>query len=342
MKNKKLENIIKKLEENNFDGMILLNFNNIKYVSNYYPSSFALCVLKKNPIIFVSKMDMELAKKKSSMDLMEFESFSQINDFFKENNLKNLAIERNLTIGMFKKLEKYVNLNIVDFIEKERMIKTPEEINNLEKAVNIAHKSIKELEILNKYDRGISEWELSYELGYLMRENGAEEESFETIIATGSNSSLPHAKTSKNQLKTPILIDWGCKFKGYCSDTSRTLVFNEKQEEIFEIVLEAYNFAIKSVKSGIIASNIDKIARSIISDYGYGKNFIHSTGHSLGLDIHELPSISEKDETILEKNMVITIEPGIYIENNFGVRIEDMIIVKKNKGEIIGNLPYYL
>jgi len=115
---------------------------------------------------------------------------------------------------------------------------------------------------------------------------------------------------------------------------------NQKQQEIFDIVLEAQKTAIDGVKPGIKSCEIDKIARSIITEYGYGDNFIHSTGHSLGLDVHENPSISKKDETILEENMVITIEPGIYLKGEFGVRIEDTVIVGKNKGEIIGNLPY--
>ena len=124
----------------------------------------------------------------------------------------------------------------------------------------------------------------------------------------------------------------------YCSDTTRTFIYSERQEEISNIVLEAHDKAIKAVKEGIKACEVDKVARDIISEYGYGDNFIHTTGHSLGLDIHERPTVALRDKTVLENNMVVTVEPGIYLEGEFGVRIEDMVLVDK-KGKVIGNLP---
>ncbi|KZX16266.1 aminopeptidase [Methanobrevibacter cuticularis] len=340
MNEKKLKSILEKIHDKNYDCMILTQFNNIRYISNYAPTSFAICLLKDDPIILTSSMDKELAEKTSEIPVEEFKSFNELKKLFEKDNFKKIAIESSISISLFRKIEGNWDLNIEDFLEKERMIKSKDEITKLEKAAGISHKSFKELNPMKKREDGFTEWELAYELGYLLRKNGAEKESFETIIATGTNSSLPHARTQNKKLQTPILMDWGCKAEGYCSDTTRTFVYSEKQEEIFDIVFEAHNKAIKSVKAGIKSCEIDKIARSIISEYGYEKNFIHSTGHSLGLDIHEIPSISKKDETILEKNMVITIEPGIYLEGNFGVRIEDTIIVGKNKAEIIGNLPY--
>ena len=116
-------------------------------------------------------------------------------------------------------------------------------------------------------------------------------------------------------------------------------MFSEKQEEIFNIVLEAHDKAIKFIKPGIKACEVDKVARDIISEYGYGEKFIHSTGHNLGLDIHETPNIAAKDKTILEKNMVFTVEPGIYLEGNFGVRIEDTVLLNNKKAVILGDLP---
>nr|WP_231624113.1 M24 family metallopeptidase [Methanobrevibacter arboriphilus] len=159
------------------------------------------------------------------------------------------------------------------------------------------------MDIREKQENLITDWEIAYELGYLIRSNGASEESFETIVATGPNSSLPHATLENRELGDLILMDWGSKYNGYCSDTSRTMIDynNEKQKEVFDIVLEAYNKAIKALKAEKAACEIDNVARSIIEDYGYGENFIHSTGHSLGLNIHETPSISKKDKTVLEK-----------------------------------------
>ncbi|MDR2967835.1 MAG: aminopeptidase P family protein [Methanobacteriaceae archaeon] len=339
IQNKKINNILQKMNNEDFDGMILTQINNIKYLSNYSPTSFAICIIKEDPVILTSQMDKELANKTSSLKVEEFKSFSDIVKLLKKEKFKKIAIESSLPVNIYKKIEGKWDLEIKDFLETERMIKSSDEIDKINKAVAISHKSFKELNILEKREKGTNEWEVAYELGYLMRKNGAQEESFETIVATGSNSSLPHARCENKKLETPILMDWGCKFDGYCSDTSRTIVYSEKQEKIFNIVLEAHDKAIDYIKPGIKVCEVDEIARSIIAEYGYVDNFIHSTGHSLGLDVHEKPTISKKDETILEKNMIITIEPGIYLEGEFGVRIEDMVKVA-NKGEIMGNLPY--
>ena len=171
-----------------------------------------------------------------------------------------------------------------------------------------------------------------------MREYGGEGESFDTILVSGSATSLPHAVPQPKAIDDIILVDWGAKYDGYCSDNTRTMVYSEKQQEIFDIVKESHDKAIKAIKPGIKCCEIDKVARDIISEYGYGDKYIHSTGHSLGLDIHETPSFSTKDETIIEKGMVITVEPGIYLEGDFGVRLEDTVTID-NKARILGNLP---
>ena len=348
--NDRIKSILKRMDEKNYDGMLITQFNNIKYVSNYRPTSFAICLLKEDPVIFTTAMDKELASNTSLIEVKEFKSISELKEVFNKENLKKIAIEGNLPVSSYKKLcadkskKENWELSVEDFLEKERMIKSNNEIKMIKKATDIAHKSFIELDIREKQENLITDWEIAYELGYLIRSNGASEESFETIVATGPNSSLPHATLENRELGDLILMDWGSKYNGYCSDTSRTMIDynNEKQKEVFDIVLEAYNKAIKALKAEKAACEIDNVARSIIEDYGYGENFIHSTGHSLGLNIHETPSISKKDKTVLEKNMVVTIEPGIYLEGEFGVRIEDTIVVGKHKAEIIGNLPYEL
>ncbi|MBR5503151.1 MAG: aminopeptidase P family protein [Methanobrevibacter sp.] len=335
-----IKNILKKLEEKELDAMLAANFNNIYYLSGYLSTSFAFMIIKENPIIFVSGMDLENAKNTSSIDIVKYESFDKMIEYLKEDEINDLAIESDLTANYYQKFKDF-NLTISDVISAERMIKTDDEIDKILKASEIAHKSLLELDVRSKQEDGAEEWECAYELGYLMRKNGADSESFDTIFASGPVSSLPHSTPRHHALDTPVLVDYGCKFEGYCSDTTRTFVYNERQEEISNIVLEAHDKAIKAVKVGVKACEVDKVARDIISEYGYGDNFIHSTGHSFGLDIHESPSVSLKDETILENNMFITIEPGIYLEGEFGVRIEDMVLVDK-KGKLVGNLPQIL
>lgn len=335
-----INNILKKLEEKELDAMLVANFNNIYYLSGYLSTSFAFLILKENPIVFVSGMDLENANNTSSIDIVKYESFDKMIEYLKEENIKNLAIESDLTANVYQKFEDF-NLTISDAISKERMIKSDEEIENILKATEIAHKSLLELDVRSKQEKGALEWECAYELGYLMRKNGASVESFDTIFASGPVSSLPHSTPRQHPLDTPVLVDYGCKFGGYCSDTTRTFIYTERQEEISNIVLEAHDKAIDAVKSGVKACEVDKVARDIIIEYGFGDNFIHSTGHSLGLDIHESPSVSLKDQTVLENNMIVTIEPGIYLEGEFGIRIEDMVLVDK-KGKLIGSLPQIL
>lgn len=335
-----IKNILKRLNEKDQDAMLVANFNNIYYLSGYLSTSFAFLIIKENPIIFVSGMDMENAKNTSSIDIVKYESYDKMIEYLKEEQIKNLAIESDLTANVYQKFNDF-NLTISDAISTERMIKSDEEIEKILKATDIAHKSLIELDVRDKQERGAQEWECAYELGYLMRKNGASVESFDTIFASGPVSSLPHSTPRQHVLDTPVLVDYGCKFEGYCSDTTRTFIYTERQEEISNIVLEAHDNAVDAVKAGVKACEVDNVARDIIAEYGYGDNFIHSTGHSLGLDIHENPSLSLRDQTVLEKNMIVTIEPGIYLEGEFGVRIEDMVLVDK-KGKLIGNLPQIL
>ena len=335
-----INNILKKLEEKDQDAMLVANFNNIYYLSGYLSTSFAFLILKENPIIFVSEMDLENARNTSSIDIVKYESFAKMAEYLKEEEIRNLAIESDLTANVYEKFKDF-NLTISDVIAKERMIKADDEIKKICKATEIAHKSLLELDVRSKQEKGAEEWECAYELGYLMRKNGASVESFDTIFASGPVSSLPHSTPRNHVLDTPVLVDYGCKFEGYCSDTTRTFLYTEKQEEISNIVLEAHDKAIKFAKAGVKACEVDKVARDIITEYGYGDNYIHSTGHSLGLDIHESPTLSLRDKTVLEDNMIVTIEPGIYLEGEFGVRIEDMILIDK-KAKIIGDLPQIL
>lgn len=336
--NPTIKNILKKMEKDNFQGYLLNQFTNINYISNYTPTSFAFCVIKEDPVIYASKMDMEIAKKNSTIEIKEFESYSKMANELKEENIYNLAIEPSLSFEIYEKFKDSFKIDSKTYVNTERMIKSKEEIAKINQATTIAQDSFRELDILKQFENKATESYVSYELGRFLRENGGEKESFETIVTSGANASLPHAICENKSLEEPILIDWGVKYQGYCSDNTRTMVFNEKQQEILDIVLEAHDNAIKAIKPGIKCCEIDKVARDIISEYGYGDNYIHSTGHSLGLDIHESPSFSTKDQTILEKNMVLTVEPGIYLENKFGVRIEDTVLVK-NSSKIFGNLP---
>jgi Xaa-Pro dipeptidase len=280
-------------------------------------------------------MDMELACNDSSVEVREYESFDVMIRELKSEGIRNMAIEPTLPFSTYAKFRDDFKIDSRTYVDKQRMIKTPDEIARISKATEIAQKSFLQLDILNNEG---SEKEVAFDLVRLMIENGADKESFDTIVTSGANSSLPHAIPQAKSLDQPILIDWGAVFEGYCSDNTRTMVYTEFQQEIWDIVEEAHDKAIKAIRPGMKCCEVDKVARDIIADYGYGDKFIHSTGHSLGLDIHETPGFSLRDETTVEEGMVITVEPGIYLEGEFGVRLEDTIAVSK-RGNVIGDLP---
>ena len=330
-----VDNILKDLQKDDFNAYLLTGFTNVEYISGYKPTSFAFCIIKENPIIYASGMDMELARKNSSIEVKEYESYDVMIRELKDDGVKNLAIEPTLPFSTFVRFKDDFKIDAKTYIDKQRMIKTPDEIQKIARATEIAQKSFLQLDILNNEN---TEKEVAFDLVRYMIENGADKESFDTIVTSGANSSLPHAIPEAKKLSQPILIDWGCIFEGYCSDNTRTMVYDERQQEIWDIVAEAHDNAIKAIKPGMKCCEVDKVARDIIADYGYGEKFIHSTGHSLGLDIHETPGFSLRDETIIEEGMVITVEPGIYLEGEFGVRLEDTIEISK-RGKVIGNLP---
>ena len=330
-----IDNILRDLEKDDIQGYLLTQFTNVEYISGYKPTSFAFCIIKENPVIYASGMDMELANRDSTIEVKKYESYEIMIQELKKEDIKNLAIEPTLPYSTYVKFRDDFEISSRTYIDKQRMIKSDLDIEKIAKATEIAQKSFLQLDILNNKS---TEKEVAFDLARYMIENGASGESFDTIVTSGSNSSLPHAIPEGKILEQPILIDWGAVYNGYCSDNTRTMVYSETQQEIWDIVAEAHDKAIKMIKPGIKCCEVDKVARDIIAEYGYESNFIHSTGHSLGLDIHETPGFSTRDDTIIEEGMVITVEPGIYLEGQFGVRLEDTVSISK-RANVIGDLP---
>jgi Xaa-Pro aminopeptidase len=222
-----------------------------------------------------------------------------------------------------------------------RIIKDELEIEYLYEAQKITEKAY--LDVLNYVRPGVSERTVSIELEHLMKKYGASHVSFDLITITGKKTSLPHGVPSDDIIKEGdfFTMDIGSLFEGYHSDMTRTVAVkscNDEQRRIYDIVLKAQLTALYGVKAGVKAAYVDKLARDVISNAGYGEQFGHSTGHGVGLNIHEEPFVSAKGDKTLSENMVITVEPGIYLENRFGVRIEDMVLVKENGFENFATL----
>lgn len=211
-----------------------------------------------------------------------------------------------------------------------RRIKDEDEIKTIAAAEEIGDMAFSY--ILDELHVGMSERKAALMLESFMKEQGASALSFDTIAASGKRSAMPHGMASEKLIEKGdfLTLDFGCIYKGYCSDMTRTVVFgnpDEKQKEIYDTVLKAQKAALEIIRPGIKCSEVDAAARKVIHDAGYGRNFGHGLGHSVGIEIHEMPSFSPKCEDIVEKGHVITVEPGIYVEDFGGVRIEDLVAV---------------
>ena len=262
-----------------------------------------------------------------------------------KKQIKKLKIDtKKWDYDSYISLSKIVTLqNISDYSHKKRMIKTPDELEIIKKAVFLGAKAFDEFK--NEIEVGLDEFELSYRFKEKLTSRGKNDLSFEPIVAINENGAKPHAMVSDKKLKQNdiLLLDAGLKYKRYCSDRTRTIAINDnlsmskiqtfknkEYQKIYDIVLKAQEEALKAIKVGMKINELDKIARDVIQNAGYGKYFVHSLGHGVGLDIHEWPYVNSRNETIITEGMVFTIEPGIYLPNNFGVRIEDMVCINYN------------
>lgn len=239
----------------------------------------------------------------------------------------------------------------VDFSHKKRIIKSDEELKIMAKAVKLGAKAFNALaKEFRKNGFGEDEYRLTYRAKSILSEYGKYELSFDPIVAVNANAAKPHATPKRTKLKKNdlLLVDAGLKYKRYCSDRTRTvhadkdLIFNTNQtfkkkkiQKAYDTVLKAHDNAIAKARSGMKAKKVDALTRDIIAKAGFGEYFVHSTGHGVGLDIHEMPYINAKSDTVIEDGMVYTIEPGIYMPGEFGIRIEDMVAMVDGKPVIL-------
>ncbi len=347
-------NELRKILKNSDEAVLLTNDVNIGYFSNFFHSEGYMIVTKNNNYLLVDFRYYESAQKNA--ENCEVILFSKLSDelikIVNSESIKNIYFESSyITLSKFRWFKKvFNNFNIEcidsseldDLISDIRIIKDKSELLKIQKAQEIAEKSY--LEVLNYLKVGVSEKEISSRLEYFMKLNGAECASFDLITITGKKTSLPHGVPSDSIISQGdfFTFDFGAVYQGYHSDTTRTVAIGyatDEMKEIYNTVLEAQLSALTTIKQGALCSYVDKTARDIITNRGYGEYFGHSTGHGVGLDIHEAPTVSSRSETILKEGMVITDEPGIYLPDKFGVRIEDMVYVTENGYKNFVTLP---
>ncbi len=269
-----------------------------------------------------------------------------LNDAITQFGITTLGFEEEyLTVSEFMRYEDKLNAKLVPFHEKIsrfRAVKEPYELERMRMAQKITDKAFKE--VLKRIHVGMTEKELAAELIYCLLKNGGEGLSFDPIVVSGPNTSLPHGVAGERRLREGdfITMDFGVIYQGYCSDMTRTVALGYATEEmrrVYDTVLKAQEAGFATTQAGVTGQDIDAAARKVIGDAGYGPYFGHAYGHCLGMEVHEMPSCSPSGKTVMEKNMVSSAEPGIYLPGKFGVRIEDVVVITDEGYENITTSP---
>lgn len=334
------------------DGVLITSAENRFYFTGFPSTAGQLIATKNGSVFLTDSRYIEAAQKKiDCCDVLELKKLEeQLPAIAMKLGCQCLAVETDrVTVAQARRLLKYLsNYQIIDddtvdiLIDEIRLKKNTEEINRIKKAQNIAEKAFDH--ILKYIHHGITERDIALELDYFMLKNGAEALSFETIVASGVNSSMPHAVPSGKKIETGdfITMDYGAVIGGYHSDMTRTVALggvSSKQEQVYNTVLKAQLAALDSLAPGLSCKAADAAARDIIKKAGYGEHFGHGTGHGVGIEIHEEPTLSPNSGKNLEAGHVVTVEPGIYLPKEFGVRIEDMAVITENGCENLTHCP---
>lgn len=338
----RVEKIKKFLKRKKIDAILISDLTNIRYLCGFAGSSAFLLVTKFDAYLFTDFRYFERAEYETTgckIKMVGKNYARELIKFLSESGSMVLAFEKhNLNYANFFefKNKQFEMIPVENIVEKNRAIKDAVEIESIIKACEITTKTMNY--IVGILTPGVKERTVAMEAEYFMRKNGADEAAFDSIIAAGPNSAIPHAATGERIVKQGdiVICDIGARFNGYCADMTRTFSIGKAtafQNEIYEIVRKAHRAALDSKIWQKTAKDVDSVARGIINAAGYGKLFGHGLGHGIGLEAHEQPGVSRKSNVKMKPGMVFTIEPGIYLRGQFGVRIEDTVLL--NDGKIV-------
>lgn len=330
------------LKDYGVNAALVITASNTFYLSGYESTNCRILITNDKDYFFTDMRYLEEAKNAIG-DRFEvlLGGVEEIKGIVDDLGVKALGVEENVSYGEYRSLEelfKGVEFVAVDkAFSKIRAIKTEREISLIKTAQSVTETAFNE--ILPFIKEGVTEIEIAARLEYIMLKNGCEL-AFDSIVAFGENGSKPHAHRSERKLRRGefVTMDFGAKYKGYCSDMTRTVALgavDERKARAYNAVLEANKLAEKAIKIGEKCCDIDAVARNYLAKFSLDKFFSHSLGHSVGVDIHEMPAFSPRCDEVLKEGMIITVEPGVYLEGDFGLRIEDMALVTKNGAEIL-------
>lgn len=326
---------------------------NVRYLSGFTGSFAMLIITDDSAVLITDSRYTEQASAESScctIELLEMHWLSAIKRVMERLGLDSIGFESgHVTFANWQSLTSTISdikfIPMSHVVENMRMVKDEGELKAIRQAARITDLTCRH--ILNTLRTGMNESEIALEIDFHMRKQGAEKEGFETIVISGKKSALPHGKPSAQSISAGefILMDFGARWQGYHGDITRTVILGEadsKHQEIYDIVLEAQTRSISAVRPGVTGGEIDAIAREYISSKGYGPNFGHGLGHGLGLSIHDDRALARDSDILLKPGMVVTVEPGIYIPDWGGVRIEDDVLITNTGHEVLTTCPKQL
>jgi Xaa-Pro aminopeptidase len=333
----KLSKLRQALTENKIDALLVTSGYNRRYLTDFTGTA-GVAIVSKDQAVFITdfRYTEQAAKQISGFEIVQHTKtlIEEVAVQLDKMGVKNVGFEKDdMSYAMYESYKKAVNTELVPvsgLVEKIRLIKTPQEIKIIKAAADIADAAFEH--IISFISPGKTELEVSNELEFFMRKQGATSSSFDIIVASGLRSALPHGVASDKVIEKGdfVTLDFGALYNGYISDITRTVAVGEPSEqlkEIYQVVLDSQLLALDKVKPGMTGIEADAVARDYIKSKGYGEAFGHSLGHGIGLEVHEGPGLSFRSETVLEEGMVVTIEPGIYVPGVGGVRIEDDIVI---------------
>lgn len=331
----KIDKVRELIDSENIDALLVMSDYNRRYLSGFTGSSGAVIITKDEKYL-ISDFRYDAQAREQAQDfefvLQKKGLLDFLIEFLEEKNLKAIGFEgAHVNYNTYSRLAQDFDLKpLTNEVEKIRMYKTSDELQLIKKACEIADESYEY--ILKFVQAGMTELQVKNALESHMTKLGASGASFDTIVASGYRGALPHGVASEKIIETGdmVTLDFGAYYKGYASDITRSFAVGEvsdEMERIYNIVLEAQLSALDHIKPGMTGAEADKVARDIIAEHGYGENFGHSLGHGFGLEVHEGPALAKSSDTVLEEGMCVTIEPGIYVADLGGVRIEDDCLV---------------
>ncbi len=343
-------NVRRRMAQQQLDAIIVTSRENVFYLSGFSGSSGDLIITMENAYLLTDFRYLQQAQLESPdfilIDITK-NFAAHLEQIIGRHNIGLLGFEdRQVSYavysGMKQKMPHTMLRGIGDLISSLRICKEGEEISKLQEAARIGDLAFEHL--LSVIKPGMTELEAAAEIEYAMKKHGAQKPSFDTIVAAGEHGAMPHAKPTDRPMQNGdlVVMDFGCVYDGYCSDMTRTIAIGQpgdQQRSVYNLVLYTQLKALNHIKEGMPLCELDQLARETLDSFGYGQYFGHSLGHGVGIEIHEMPNVSSKSADTLRSGMVFSVEPGVYLNHSFGVRIEDTIVMLDGELIILNHAP---